>query len=108
MRHSILKRCPGSCLGNFIDVGSKARTRYHHGLVAQEVAQVIERSGVNFGGYQNHAISGGDDVLSLGYEEFIAPLIKAVQELAARNETLAAENAAIRTRLDNLEGKAGG
>ncbi|MGH2615508.1 MAG: hypothetical protein ACRDJC_09740, partial [Thermomicrobiales bacterium] len=48
-------------------------------------------------------VKGGDDVLSLGYEEFIAPLIKAVQELAARNEDLAAENARILERLTALE-----
>jgi hypothetical protein len=42
-------------------------------------------------------------VLSLGYEEFVAPLIKAVQELAARNEELAAENARMEERLAAVE-----
>lgn len=64
--------------------GAKKRTRFHHGLVAQEVRAVIERTGTDFGGFQDHAINGGDDVLSLGYEELIAPLIKAVQELSTQ------------------------
>ena len=37
-----------------------------------------------FGGLQDHKINGGDDVLSIGYTELIAPLIKAIQELTAR------------------------
>ena len=36
---------------------------------------------MDFGGFQDHAVNGGQDVLSLGYMELIAPLIKAVQEL---------------------------
>lgn len=75
--------------------GSKARTRFHHGLIAQEVAEVIARNGVDFGGYQDHTINGGEDVCSLGYSELIAPLIKAVQELAARNDELEARLSAI-------------
>ncbi len=68
--------------------GSKKRNRFHHGVIAQEVKQVMERLGTDFGGYQDHTISGGDDILTIGYTEFIAPLIKAVQELAARIEKL--------------------
>jgi hypothetical protein len=68
--------------------GSKKRTRFHHGLIAQEVKQVCDGLGVNFGGYQDHSINGGKDVLSLGYDELIAPLIKAVQQLSAEVEDL--------------------
>lgn len=68
--------------------GSQKRTRYHHGLIAQDVKAVIDASGVDFGGFQNHGLHGGKDVLSLGYEELIAPLIKAVQELSARIQVL--------------------
>lgn len=75
-------------LGNIEHDGTHKRSRYHHGLIAQEVKSVIDNSGIDFGGFQDHKLSGGDDVLSLGYEELIAPLIKAVQELAARIDTL--------------------
>ena len=71
-------------LANITHDGSKKRNRYHHGLIAQEVKAVLDAQGIDFGGYQDHKIAGGDDVLSIGYEELIAPLIKAVQELAAR------------------------
>jgi hypothetical protein len=77
-------------LANITHDGSKKRNRYHHGLIAQEVKAVLDAQGLDFGGYQDHSIKGGDDVLSLGYEELIAPLIKAVQELAARVAALEA------------------
>ena len=38
---------------------------------------------MDFGGYQDHSIKGGDAVLTIGYEELVAPLIKAIQELKA-------------------------
>jgi len=68
--------------------GTHTRTRYHHGLIAQEVQDVIEASGVDFGGFQDHKVNGGGDVLSLGYTELIAPMIKAIQELKAEIELL--------------------
>lgn len=77
-----------SKLKNLQHDGSKKRGRFHHGLIAQEVKAVCKSLGVDFGGYQDHSIKGGDDVLSLGYEELIAPLIKAVQQLSAEVEHL--------------------
>ena len=41
---------------------------------------MLATQGVDFGGFQDHSVNGGEDVLSLGYDELIAPLIKAVQE----------------------------
>lgn len=71
--------------------GTKKRTRFHHGLVAQEVRAVLERTGCHFGGLQDHRVGGGDDVMSIGYAELIAPLIKAVQELSAEVDRLKAQ-----------------
>jgi hypothetical protein len=68
--------------------GSQRGTRYHHGFVAQEVGKVIDELGVDFGGYQDHTDNGGDDVQSIGYEEVIAPLVRAVQELSTQVEQL--------------------
>jgi hypothetical protein len=70
-------------LSNLNPDGSKKRNRYHHGLIAQEVKAAITASGIDFGGLQDHSINGGQDVMSIGYEELIAPLIKAVQQLSA-------------------------
>ena len=74
-------------LSNLTHDGSKKRNRLHHGLIAQEVRDL----GINFGGFQDHSISGGEDVLSIGYDEFIAPMIKAIQELKAEIEILKAK-----------------
>ena len=70
-------------LSNLTHDGTHKRNRFHHGLVAQELKSVMDSMGVDFGGYQDHTINGGDDVLTIGYEEMIAPLIKAIQELKA-------------------------
>ena len=71
--------------------GSKTRSRYHHGFIAQEVESLITEQGNDFGGYQDHSKLGGSDVKSLGYVEFIAPLVKAVQQQQAQIEDLKAQ-----------------
>ena len=68
--------------------GSKARQRYHYGLIADELKATLDELGVDFGGYQNHSINGGMCVKSVGYAELISPLIKAVQELSAQVDDL--------------------
>lgn len=78
-----------SCkVDNLTHDGTHIRSRFHHGLIAQEVKEVIDASGVDFGGFQDHKIGGGGDVLSIGYTELIAPMIKAIQELTARINVL--------------------
>ena len=64
--------------------GSKARTRLHHWFIAQEVKELCDKLGVDFGGYQDHSVNGGCDVLTLGYDEFIPPTVKAVQQCWTR------------------------
>ena len=76
---------------NLIHDGTHKRTRYHHGVIAQEVAEVIAESGIDFGGYQDHKVSGGEDVLSIGYDELIGPLIKALQEVNQKFDALKEE-----------------
>jgi hypothetical protein len=71
-------------LANITHDGSKRRNRFHHGLIAQEVKAVLDANGIDFGGFQDHSIKGGDDVLSIGYVELIAPMLKAIQELSAK------------------------
>lgn len=76
--------------------GSKKKDRYHHGVIAQEVESLIKETGVDFGGFQHHEVNGGEDVMSIGYTEFIAPLIKAVQELSAKVDKQAEEIAVLK------------
>ena len=78
-------------LSNITHDGSKKRSRYHHGLIAQEVKAVLDAQGIDFGGYQDHKVKDGQDVLTIGYDELIAPLIKAIQELTARVQDLEAK-----------------
>jgi hypothetical protein len=78
-------------LENITHDGSKKRNRYHHGLIAQEVKEVLDAKGIDFGGFQDHSVKGGDDVLSIGYNELIAPMIKAIQELSAEVASLKAQ-----------------
>lgn len=73
--------------------GSRKRKRYHHGFIAQEVKEAIEKSGLDFGGYQDHSIGGGEDVLSLGYQELIAPMVRAIQQLSEEIDALKAKAA---------------
>jgi len=75
-------------LQNISPNGTHERVRFHHGLIAQEVKSVLESKGIDFGGFQDRKIKGGEDVFGIVYEELIAPLIKAVQELSAKVEAL--------------------
>lgn len=58
--------------------------RTHWGLIAQEVEEAAAAAGVDFGGF----VRAPDGSLALRYDQFIAPLLKAVQELAAKVEAL--------------------
>lgn len=68
--------------------GSKTRNREHHGLIAQEFKQVLDNLGVDHAAYQDHSTNGGMDVKSIGYAELIPNLIKAIQEISAKVESL--------------------
>ena len=63
--------------------------RIHYGLIAQQVKKVLDEAGVeDFGGWVSSDPNSEDGQQALRYEEFISPLIKAVQELTARVKSL--------------------
>jgi hypothetical protein len=97
---AIKKYIEDNKLSNIKKDGSKKRTRYHHGVIAQEVQQVIQETGIDFGGFQDHSIKGWETIMSIGYEEFIAPMIKAIQELSDKNKNLESKIAAIESNLN--------
>lgn len=67
----------------------KPGNRVHYGLIAQEVKQTLDELGVeDFGGWVLDDIEDPDSTQALRYEEFISPLIKAVQELSAKVKQL--------------------
>jgi hypothetical protein len=62
--------------------------RTHWGLVAQEVKAAVTAQGVDFAGWLLTDKDDPDSQQALRYDQFIAPLIKGVQELAAKVEKL--------------------
>lgn len=93
-REEILKKYS---LENVIKDGKQKGWRLHQGFIAQEVFETMRELGVDFGGYQDHSINGGKDVLSLGYEEFIPVLVKGLQEQQKEIEEL-------KNKIEKLEG----
>ena len=74
--------------------GYKAGVRFHYGLVSQEVVTALESQGVDknlFGGWVLDDANDSDSKQSLRYTEFIAPMIKAIQELSTKVTTLEAK-----------------
>jgi hypothetical protein len=71
--------------------------RTHFGLLAQEVKAALPE-GVDFGGWVLTDKENPDSQQALRYDQFIAPLIKAVQELSQ-------ENALLKQRIEALESK---
>ena len=72
------------------DVAGK---RNHYGLIAQEVKETL--GDTDFGGWVSEDVTDENAKQSLRYDQFISPLIKAVQELSAEVETLKTKVAAL-------------
>lgn len=66
--------------------------RKHYGFIAQEVKEVLDEltdtPDMDFAGWSVGDVDDQDSPQALAYDEFIAPLVKAVQELSARLEAL--------------------
>jgi hypothetical protein len=74
---------------------SEPGVRYHYGLVSQEVKQAVDlHTQKDFAGWILYDPADPDSGQGLRYGEFIAPLIKAVQELSARVALLEQNNQA--------------
>ena len=63
-------------------------TRTHYGMIAQEVGQVLEDVGLESKDFAGYIYEEDRDRFGLRYNEFISPLIKAIQELSAKVEAL--------------------
>jgi hypothetical protein len=61
-----------------------AGVRTHWGLIAQEVKTTCDAAGVDFAGWLLTDKENPESQQALRYDQFIAPLIKAVQELSNR------------------------
>jgi hypothetical protein len=65
--------------------GTLAGTKEHYGLIAQELKSVLDELNVRFDGLGH---DDEKDAYRLTYEELIAPIIKAIQELDQRLTTV--------------------
>lgn len=72
--------------------------RKHWGFIAQEVKQAVDEAGIDdFAGWVKDELDDPDSLQSLSYEQFISPMVKAIQELSSKVDSLT-------SRLDALEG----
>lgn len=68
--------------------GSKAGVRFHIGAVAQQVEAAMKKHNIDFAGLQHHAVGGGEDVYSIGYQEFIGIQGLIIQRQQARLDSI--------------------
>jgi hypothetical protein len=80
-------------------------TRKHYGLIAQEVKTVMDDLNItpsNFAGWCSDTVNNTEQQ-GLRYEEFISPMIKAIQELKALVETQSQTISTLTSRIEVLE-----
>jgi hypothetical protein len=80
--------------GNYI-YESIPGQRTHWGFIAQEVKEAVDAAGVDFGGWVLTDKDDPDSQQALRYDQFIAPLTKALQEALAEIDVLKAKVAAL-------------
>jgi hypothetical protein len=73
--------------GNYI-YESVPGKRTHWGFIAQEVKEAVDTAGVDFGGWVLTDKDDPDSQQALRYDQFIAPLTKALQEALQKIEDL--------------------
>ena len=73
----------------------------HDGFVAQEVEQAANKLGFSFSGVDKPKTEDG--LYGLRYDNFVVPLVKAVQELSKQNDSLKAQNNDLLRRIERLE-----
>ena len=76
--------------------GSKKRSRKHNWFIAQEVKVLADKLGIDFAGLQDHKLMDGTDTFTIGYDEFIPPVVATIQKLNKRLDD-------IESRLSKLE-----
>jgi len=76
--------------------------KIEYGFIAQELEQTLNESGAT-----NNGIITKDDegMLSVRYNDLLAPIVKAIQELNLENEKLKLENEVLQKRLERIEEK---
>ncbi len=70
------------------------------GFLAQEVDKAAKKANYDFSG-----VDKAGKIMGLRYSEFVVPLVKAVQELSAKNDSLQKAFDAVQARLSRIEAK---
>lgn len=85
--------------------GSNPGTRLHEGFIAQEVKAVLDAKGVDCGIFME--LNDGPDSIkglnALRYDEFIGPIVKAIQEQNGLIQTLQEQNATQQATIQTLQ-----
>lgn len=82
-------------IGDSKIVGHKPGKRTHYGLIAQEVKAVLDKHGLDGEAFAGWGLSDKKDpnsIQQISYGEFIAPMIRAIQELKAELDSLKTVN----------------
>ena len=74
--------------------------RTEYGFIAQEVEEVLEQSGANNTGMITIDDNG---LYELRYNDLLAPMVKAIQELGEENEKLKDQSEQLQVKNENLE-----
>ena len=82
--------------------GSKKRRRHHHGFLAQDIMKINEESDNKFGGIQDHSIKSDKHSMTLGYDELLCPLVKAIQQIYDRFDGFGEKFAKIEKKLSSV------
>ena len=67
----------------------------------------MDELNIDFGGYKDSSINGGTDNLSIQYESFIGPIVKAIQELTIQLNEEKVKTAALQTELAAIKAHLG-
>ena len=80
-------------------------TRTHYGMIAQDVEKVLTDSGIDTKHFAGLIYDEDVDRYGLRYNEFIAPMIKAIQELNLKYKDLETQHELLLRRIEALEAK---
>jgi hypothetical protein len=73
------------------------------GFVAQDVEKAAKSLNYDFSGVD--PAKNSNDLYGLRYSDFVAPLVKAVQELSAENDSLKSQNEQQQQQINDLQGQ---
>jgi hypothetical protein len=76
-------------------------SKLYTGFIAQEVEAAAKQAGYDFSGVD--APKNEKDLYGLRYSEFVVPLVKSVQELAAQNAELKSDLEILKQELSQLK-----